>query len=221
MKPKDAASIHLEVVFGWMPLVQDIHAAATSVIQAADTYKWIKASAGSTQEFSKLKVSLVETASIVAAFNLRHSRGAEVVVKNPNVWLAERAGLLNPASVAWDLVPWSFVVNMFLNTGQLVNSLTDFAGLSILNGYTTQKVRGFATFKVPPKEHDAKNFPGRLMHYNTNEKYTVEEALNLPSLQFKVPGADLGLAAIAASLFEQKFSPVAKVIKLTHRITRR
>lgn len=221
LKPKDAASLHLEVIFGWVPLLQDIHAAVTTVIQTAPAYAWVKSSAKSNQSFSSFasgpyNVDFSESYT-KAEFNLTHSRGAEVSVSNPNVWLAERAGLLNPASVAWDLVPWSFVVNMFLNTGQLVNSITDFAGLNIGNGWATKKARGVATWHADRSKAYPNRYPGRNLYYACNEKHTSTNAVSIPPLVFKVPQANWELAAMACSLFTQKFSKVAGLINPNHR----
>lgn len=221
LKPKDSASLHLEVIFGWVPLLQDIHAAATTVIQTAPAYAWVKSSAKSNQSFSNFKSPYHDYAVDFSAsytkaeFNLTHSRGAEVTVSNPNVWLAERAGLLNPVSVAWDLVPWSFVVNMFLNTGQLVNSITDYAGLDIRNGWATKKARGVALWHADKSRYW--QYPGRDLFYVCNEKHTTTNAVSVPPLVFKIPEANWELAAMAGSLFSQKFAKIAGLINLNHR----
>lgn len=221
LSPRDASSLHLEVVFGWVPLLEDIHKAATTVIQTAPAYEWVKSSARSNQTFSKFVSNNYGEGKTFAEFNVKHTRGAEVVVSNPNVWLAERAGLLNPVSVAWDIVPWSFVVNMFLNTGQLVNTITDFAGLDILNGYTTKSARGVASWSVEKWDKYPSEFPGRLLYYTCNEKYTELNPVSRPRLQFKVPNANWELAAIAASLFTQKASGIFGLINLNHFTGRR
>lgn len=221
LKPQDVASIHLEIIFGWIPLLQDIHAAATTVIQEAPAYAWVKSSAKTNQSFSSFAPPngrLWEPGEYTKAeFNLTHSRGAEVVVSNPNVWLAERAGLLNLASVAWDVVPWSFLVNMFLNIGQLVNSITDFAGLDILNGYSIKKARGVATWHVDKHPVYPGRMPGRDLYYACNSKEVITNAVSAPPLSFKVPEANWELAAMAASLFAQKFAPIVKLINPNHR----
>lgn len=215
---KKAASIHLEVVFGWVPLLQDIHSAATTVINEPEVHKWIRSTAREVQTTNRLdnwrnpwlKVNITNT---VYAY---HSRGALVTVSNPNQWLAERAGLLNPASVAWDLVPWSFVVNMFVNTGQLVNSITDFCGLTLDNGYQVQRAHGTSYWEVPYA--DSYNKGGSMLCYGRTKTTTLGSAVSRPPLIFKVPNANWELAAIAASLFAQKFGKIASLVKPTHRL---
>jgi hypothetical protein len=61
----------------------------------------------------------------------------DVRVDNPNLHLAQQLGFINPLSVAWELVPFSFVVDWFGNVGQVLASFSDFAGLSQVNPRTT------------------------------------------------------------------------------------
>jgi hypothetical protein len=64
--------------------------------------------------------------------------GAEFTVNNPNTLLMNQMGFINPASIAWEAVPFSFVVDWFANVGQVLNSATDFVGLSMKNPFTTK-----------------------------------------------------------------------------------
>lgn len=62
---------------------------------------------------------------------------ADVRVTNPNLLLASRLGLTNPASIAWELVPFSFVVDWFGTVGEFLASWTDFDGLEFIQPMTT------------------------------------------------------------------------------------
>lgn len=199
---KSIAGFHLEVIFGWVPLLADIIAGATTLCQQADRLAWVRASARSDSRFTRSKQGGYIRQDI--SVHSRVTRASQVRIANYNLWLAERAGLLNPAAVAWDLVPWSFVVNMFVNTGQLVNSITDFAGLDFPNSstttacvYTCAEV-GIQTTK-PPVYLGTSEFSGKY-------KYTSRGATTRPPLVVKMPGVNWELAAMAASLFTQKFS---------------
>lgn len=138
----------------------------------------------------------------------RVTLAALVRVSNPNLWLAERAGTLNAAAVAWDLVPWSFIVNMFVNTGQVVNSITDFYGLSFEEQSRTVTTFGtlhaYARMSNPPP---GKAYPSELR----SEELLVHRSLGpfpRPPLTFKVPDASWSTVAMAASLFIQKLPPL-------------
>lgn len=62
-------------------------------------------------------------------------------VDNPHIFSAEQMGLLNVASVAWELVPFSFVVDWFIPVGRYVASLSDYAGCSFVDAYETEFIR--------------------------------------------------------------------------------
>lgn len=64
--------------------------------------------------------------------------GGQIEVTNPNLRLAQQLGVLNPATVAFDLIPWSFVFGWFCNIQSYLSSFTDFAGLTIHKGYLIQ-----------------------------------------------------------------------------------
>lgn len=209
---KRAAGAHLEVIFGWAPLLTDIHAAATSVIQKGVPPVFVSASH---QERIMNKISVRDSGgwlshNLTDEGVLRVKVGAQILIENPNTWLAERAGLLNPATVAWDLVPWSFVVNMFMNTGQLVQSLTDFSGLKLQNAYTSRTLSATraisATYRPPPR-YDGPHVNGGFDQQVVRSCFR-DTSISLPSFQFKVPPLDISTVAMAASLFAQKFSRI-------------
>lgn len=54
-----------------------------------------------------------------------------VGVDNPNLWLANRLGLVNPATWLVEGIPMSFVVDWFSNLSAVVSSFTDFVGLKV------------------------------------------------------------------------------------------
>lgn len=205
VRPKDIADFHLEVIFGWVPLLQDIHNATMTVIQKGVPPIWVKARVFDNSRRPRfVRRRTIVTHDVSSSVSM----SAQVTVSNPNLWLMERAGLLNPASVAWDVVPWSFVVNMFVNTGQLVNSLTDFSGLTFTNGCTTRQTSLLSRWEWTRS--------GASVGFSTtqsNEKYQSSGAPVRPSFQFKLPGVNIETAAMAASLFTQKFSGVLKLLK--------
>ena len=208
-KHKVLASTHLEVVFGWMPLLSDIHALTTTVIGKdplldTTTVKGRAIAVLSHDKHELIAASTPQTSRwLVADGRYVVEIGSRVRVTNQNLWLLERAGSLNPASVAWDLVPWSFAINWFINTGQLVNSLTDFVGLTFENQYIQEKYRGMVDYHTSIT---------RVARYERFKKRTLG-SIPRPTLMTQLPDANMGLAAIAGSLFAQKASALGRIIR--------
>lgn len=200
--PKKAASLHLEIIFGWTPLLADIHAATTSVIQLAPVRGKVRASVTDTW-YDRPNANWQEI-----EMKVRSTRSAMYVVSNPNTWLAERAGLLNTAAVAWDLVPWSFVVNMFVSTGQLVNSITDFAGLTFDNDTVTRTCSYRGTWDAASLGKAVQFMAG----VDQRREYGADQR---PPLVFRLPEVNWYTASMAASLFTQKFSKISGLVSKT------
>jgi len=211
----EVAGSILEALFGWKPLLADIHSALHTVIQsAAHMSKYSGTGLAYISETKRVSnPSYVTTLSKRGSVKVRYV--TNVVVRNPNTWLAERAGLYNPLAVAWDLVPWSFVVNMFVNTGSLVNSVTDFAGLEITYQTTTQVDQNSETRTAVLKSPGSPS--GKMSGFEIAQSRAVGVPLQPPTLEFRVPEANWELAAIAGSLMVQKVTRLANLYrKLTN-----
>lgn len=68
-----------------------------------------------------------------------------MVVTNPNSFLANQLGLLNPASVLWEITPWSFVFDYFVNVSDFLSSFTDTVGIRLENASRTCMITRNAT----------------------------------------------------------------------------
>lgn len=214
--PRNVAGIHLEVIFGWMPLLADIVAATTTVCQQADVDDAVTA-----RHSGYLVKKITQSAGdrrVMYDYLIKHNVTYSTLVRisNPNRWLLERAGLLNPLSVLWDLFPWSFVMNMFVNVNQLVNSVTDFAGLTFSGTSvtetsagtieTTETITGFN----PPRT-------GTSLWGVKNQGRSVG-AIPRPPMIFKIPDANWSLAAMATSLLVQRMGRLSLLIPSNHRV---
>lgn len=64
---------------------------------------------------------------------IAYRQSVEVWVTNPNLYLAGRLGLVNPAQWALEAIPLSFIADWFSNLSDVVNSMTDFVGVNTAN----------------------------------------------------------------------------------------
>jgi len=65
--------------------------------------------------------------------------GAEIAVSNPNLYLANALGVINPVQVLWQLAPLSFVLDWLANVEQFLGTSTDMFGLTIQKSRTTMR----------------------------------------------------------------------------------
>lgn len=122
----------LEYWMGWAPLVNDIKQCVEVVTRE-------------TPQTIRLKVAATEKAHRVYGgslpnpwpprYDVTETRAfgyfATVRVSNPNAYFASQLGLTNPVAIAWELVPFSFIANWFVNVDQVLGSYTDFMGLEV------------------------------------------------------------------------------------------
>ena len=207
---RSIADGYLEWVFGWKPALADIHNAALTVCQLAPITGRVRASVTKVDVLqastSRNRFTIVERVTV----QYRCTRSAMYKIDNPNLWLAERAGLINPAAVAWDLVPWSFVVNMFVNTGQLVGSITDFAGVTFPSSSITETARAAGKFTCTKWSGYGPGYA--TSSYIGTHRERGLDGTAVPPLTLRMPNVNWELAAIAASLFTQKFSKISSTI---------
>lgn len=64
-------------------------------------------------------------------------------------------GLINPAAILWERVPYSFVIDWFIPIGNTLSSLTATAGLTFVDGYVSEvrRTRMLASAKPNPSSY--------------------------------------------------------------------
>jgi len=130
------ADLWLQYQYGWKPLMADVHNGVNILIDAlgsdqntlkvvrnvSDSDTWEPDSGGgifSDKWKIKVKVQVGLTADITSAA----------------LSTLDALGVLNPLAIAWELTPFSFVVDWFIPVGNVLESLSATAGLAFRDGY--------------------------------------------------------------------------------------
>lgn len=149
---QDFANVYLEFHFGWAPLVNDIYDSIQVLTKDWPKTRVSGSGAADWKRRSDVNQTVTDETAVVKV-----RIQADMVVTNPNLYLARNLGLVNPASIAWELVPFSFVVDWFANVGDVLDSYTDLVGLSADNAFTTiQHIGSYSSSwsLSPPKVSD-------------------------------------------------------------------
>jgi hypothetical protein len=208
----------LEFHFGWEPLVKDVYTAMEILSQPLPAFHY----KGSVKDsYVKELDSSVDppynTNKTVLAHNCVFYIGAEFAVTNPNLNMLEISGLTNPASVAWELVPFSFVVDWFVDVGDCLRRFTDFLGCTVTGQYHGRKfvIDWTRDCKIFPRPLPASQFPPQIQvisgkHVIANRRAGWPAFLYAPSI--KIPKQwSLSRGATAASLLAQGLGRNANV----------
>jgi hypothetical protein len=125
---KGGSNNWLEYKYGWMPVLQDIHGAAKTL---AD----IQYKPRNHVFHSRVKSQdLWRRDGMNGPIRYEAKAWCRVRVNTPSLSLGNKIGALNPLTVAWELIPFSFVADWFVNIGDCIAEATAFAGLTILDG---------------------------------------------------------------------------------------
>lgn len=137
-RPKDASGLWLEYWFGWAPLISDIGTAIEVLQDPAPKFERhhrARARRKSKYSFRQTGRDPVVIASGPMEFGCTYSLVSRVKAPNPN--LANRLGFTNPVGIAWELVPFSFMVDWFYPVGKFLNQADDFLGIERLRPFYT------------------------------------------------------------------------------------
>lgn len=139
---KTAARKYLEYVYGWKPLVEDIHGIMT-LMKAQGQRPLLLHGSGSSKVRGPTKVGTFNDVSnkcintvgpCVEDVRARCEIWGRIDPNHAGLRALNQLGLLNPLSLSWELVPWSFVIDWFCPIGPVLQALTAPAGLSFVAG---------------------------------------------------------------------------------------
>ncbi len=209
---RSLSNIYLEFHFGWVPLMKDIHD-AMEVIQHPIKPHRVKGSATTFRPDPRPGLLRTEDATHVrietctGQWKTTFTQRAEIIVSNPNLAKMQQWGVVNPLSIAWELVPFSFVLDWFVNVGDYLNSLTDFAGLTLRYPHKTMFSRyaGARSISMQAKNPNVSNTSMEQGLYEAqfcNRSYYIEGP-TIALKESKPWGYRRGLAA--TSLLMQAF----------------
>lgn len=140
--PKRVANLHnvpqawLAYQYGWKPLIEDVH----NIVSANLPEAFIRLKAGAANRSLNLdRVYPVPPAReniqgvCNTSLSYRCSVSGEVYAINSALASASQYGLTNPAALAWEALPFSFVVDWFLPLGNYFEAMTSMNGLGVRN----------------------------------------------------------------------------------------
>jgi len=192
---RDFGSAVLEVRYGWAPLVKDMYTSLDVIQRPPPKFRVQARRTERAQWGSKGFYEYSYTASSTCMYL------ADIRVSNPNLWIANQMGLVNPASWLWEAIPFSFVVDWFSNVGQVLAAMTDFAGLELIQPTTTKFTR--ATY-VMMNPNDVGEF-GHLWDKGDYVACTRTLGISTPPLRVRALAFSPGRGLNAVSLLTQFF----------------
>lgn len=138
--PRDWGNLWLEFTYGWKPLANTIYEGLSKACDASASPPWHVRARGSDKNSDSEVIG-----TDIRTINVRHGSvryQLDVLYKLSDSRLQQLGGYtsLNPVSIAWELVPYSFVVDWFVDVGGYLRNLESafLYGSDFVGGYITR-----------------------------------------------------------------------------------
>lgn len=193
------ANNFLEFHFGWSPLINDIGNAVKVLQDRLPTFR-VKG-----HSILRTENKLVDYITSYAIERTTDVSSQEITIRarasmeNPNLDLANRLGFTDPLGVLWEVVPFSFVVDWFVNVGDFLSSFSDFAGITLSDKQVTTFTKGTRII-VYEATYSPQDVVYKQSVYSTITCTRSVGSIPGPALTFKSPwtlSASRGLTAIS------------------------
>lgn len=155
---KGGANLWLEYQYGWKPLMGDIHGLyelfREQIERPALLLHAVRNMSDEERFSPPIWISSFGGQSLIRYYHRRKQKyRLDAVVDSSTLRTASRLGLVNPAELAWDLVPLSFVVDWGLPVGNTLAAMTATVGLDFLSGSYTSVVESSASSTCVGVDH--------------------------------------------------------------------
>lgn len=126
---KTSANAYLQLSYGWLPLIGEAEGAYDMYQSLSDRPMTLDATGTSFRDWSLKKGWF--------SGNVRHRYTCSIraSVRGDYLRSFNQLGLVNPLAVAWEVVPYSFLIDWAVPIGNVLQSVTAGAGLSFVTGY--------------------------------------------------------------------------------------
>lgn len=205
--------------FGIRPLLNDAYSAGTQLAKILDSEKSDRimvyaSSSGNCQSTSKTPTfssgfKIYDT-FVEANYQAEVRYVLEYKISNAPLNQLQALGLVNPAEIAWEVMPWSFVVDWFLPLGNWLANLNADAGLTFVTGtksvvttdtYSIAKVGSYGFNVSESNSRQIRAFGSETRRTKTRTVLTSRPVVPFP--EFKSPVSFYHIAESLALLVQR------------------
>jgi hypothetical protein len=209
---KFAESAWLELQYGWKPLLSEVSNAMSDFEKAAEVSSvWLTVRSASsrsgTHDSANFGYEPSKGITDGSSYKITTGYVAYFEVNSGVLHNVTSLGLLNIASVGWELVPFSFVVDWFVPIGDWLNSLDALSGVTFRYGCKSVK------------EHNVVNYryPAGAIAYRYQGNWLMDEDAVLIRMDDAFTRTVITQPPAAIDMF--RVNPLKKVFSVTHSIS--
>jgi len=139
---KGLAENWLELQYGWKPLLNDVHGSIQSLKSFIKNDRTVRLVRGSNRNTTTSTFNVTKSGAVVGHGEIVTISTTRFVLRykvdDRLKSFAAQTGFTNPVNLAWEVIPFSFVVDWFLPIGPFLEMLSAFDGCSFQDGARTQ-----------------------------------------------------------------------------------
>lgn len=173
------ASGWLELQYGWLPLLSDIVGAAEAIAQrqSSEVRDRVRAKLSTERKWSSLTTNSNFDLFVDQSYQFEISTGIWFRSTGAVLQSLSSTGITNPVSVAWEVIPFSFIVDWFLPIGAWIDNFDATLGLSFEKGYRTTFLRSQLDRRAYGTENPSSNPRYRGMSMSNRKKVYVSRTV--------------------------------------------
>lgn len=208
LRTLDISARFLEMRYAWTPAINDVYEAAKAFEELSNGPRTSRFRAGKRKTIT-VKGQTNYAPDISQVVEVRRSYLFEMYEE---MTAARQLGLANPATVIWERLPWSFVIDWFIPIGSyldLIGQVPFMKGRWLRTSSIRVTVAGSASNRISPRKPAVPHPTAEWERFNL-ERSTTATPPTVPRPTFRVAGAIAGKrVGNAIALAYQVFSKVA------------
>lgn len=157
----------LEYQYGWRPLLNDVHSGAEALAKKLQTGVYLHQTASDRRTDKGFSPYVLGGTSFEATLRMRVR--ARYKISTTGLKTLSELGFANPLSLAWELVPYSFVIDWIIPVGDYLGGLDALVGVSDLTV--------LRSYKLEVKAFQALNYSGGGQAFGPYPTATLNETI--------------------------------------------
>lgn len=189
-----ASSAWLQLSFGWLPLIADIYGAIETLTKSWN-FKSPILSATRTRTFDNTGLVTLGSGQWLAEGKLETKLTVKLfyTIEDRLLYVMNSLGLLNPLTIVWEKVPYSFVIDWFVPVGTFLSNLTGLVGCQYVSGYESIHTKTTEDLRIGYRVANLYKVSGGYPHFRVSAKAWSREVLPFPADFKGLPAFRLGL----------------------------
>lgn len=197
---KDISGMWLEIQYGWRPLIGDVYEAMTAYAAITNKARKTRVNTSVSRSYQYVKFD----DQYYKQWNSEKGSKRIIYIMTEKLTTQRSLGLQDPRSVAWELTPWSFVVDWFIPIGTYFENL---AVIPFLTGQFIRSEKWVVTGSAYGKS-GSPAFKGASCNYKRttlNRTISTSVAVPFPSFKPLEDALSVGHLKNATALLHQVF----------------